>query len=263
MLIKQHRRLRAPKQGNSPHECEDASRIMFTHWRRPRRPDTARAVVADGASESAFAALWANTLTNAFVNQPPAMPPRSPRDIDHWLTAPRHQWRQHIPWRQLPWHGESKTRAGAHATLLGLTLDQPQGETQHPGDAASTAWHAIAVGDTCLFIVRDDQLHLAFPLQHPGDFDNSPPLVCSNPDNQQDLQQGLRTASGTCQTDDLFIIASDALAQWFLRQHHEGLRPWHTLQSLSNADWRHWTAQQQHQGAMRNDDTTMLTFRAA
>ena len=260
MPIKQHRRLRAPKQGNSPNECEDASRIMFTHWRRPRRPDTARAVVADGASESAFAALWANTLTNAFVNQPPSMPPHSPTDIDHWLTTPRQHWHQRIPWRQLPWHGESKTRAGAHATLLGLTLNQ---QNQEPGRPASSTWQAVAIGDTCLFIVRDDQLHLAFPLQHPGEFDNHPPLVCSNPDNQQDLQGALRTAGGLCRTDDLFIIASDALAQWFLHQHHQGHQPWHTLCQVSNADWRQWTAQQQRQGSMRNDDTTMLTFQAA
>ena len=48
-------------------------------------------------------------------------------------------------------------------------------------DTCEGTWRAIAVGDSCIFQVRDEQLNASFPITEPGAFGHSPPLVPSKP----------------------------------------------------------------------------------
>ena len=66
------------------------------------------------------------------------------------------------------------------------------------------------MGDSCLFIVRDDRLWLSFPLEDAAQFDNNPALVCSNPANAGGLWGGVRRHSGECAPGDRLFLASDA-----------------------------------------------------
>ncbi len=265
----------APKAGNSPEEYEDAFRAVFpehaetdTEAGEPDTPDAgaARVAVADGASESAFAREWANALAGAFASAPPDLGGLTADSLDEWLRPAREEWREGVPWDDLPWHGEAKARAGAFATLLGLTIEAaPDGDEGDEGDedGEALAWRALAVGDSCLFIVRDGRLAVSFPLEDAAEFGNTPVLVCSNPDNAENLWNGVSQRSGDCEAGDRFILASDAIACWFLAADAAGEKPWETIAALAPPDWDGWVEDQRRAGLMRNDDVTLLALEVA
>jgi hypothetical protein len=126
------RALSLPKHSHTQDEYEDA-------WAAD--PGRGRFAVADGASESAFAGLWARLLVEGFVAVPQAP------DLLDWLDGPRRCWSVAVMGLELPWYGEMKRAEGAFATLLGLDV-----RPTTPGRPGR--WQAVAVGDTCLFRVR-------------------------------------------------------------------------------------------------------------
>ena len=150
-----------PKLGNGAAECED---------RFSAGPQ--RFAVADGVSESGYSQVWARILADSFCRS--AVGEVSPDELDAWLAACRAEWRSWadaLALRDLPWFARETLRMGSFATFVGLAFS--------PGiDAAS--WHAVACGDACVFIVRNDELSCAFPLSDSDAFDNTPPLVATS-----------------------------------------------------------------------------------
>ena len=257
IALQSPRRFWLQKAGNRPDEYEDAFDIRY-----PQRIDASsrgivRLTVSDGASESAFARKWANILTDAFVALHPNLCGLNEKTLNVWLALAQERWHAKVPWDRIPWHGEAKARAGAFATLLGLTVRAALGSSQR------LSWQAMAVGDSCLFIVRDDRLWLSFPIEGAADFDNNPDLVCSNPSNACGLWESVRLNSGECAAGDLFVLASDALASWFLAQSTNGKKPWGTLMALDLSRWEAWVEEARRSGSMRNDDTTLVTIKVA
>ena len=255
MTLRPPRKFWLPKAGNSAEEYEDASRVVYPLRIGASGRRTARAAISDGASESAFAREWANVIVDAFVSRPPDTCGLTEGSMCGWLTAAQEVWRAGIPWDRIPWHGEAKARAGAFATLLGLTV------ATRSGDSRRLSWRAVAVGDSCLFLVQDDRLWLSFPLEDAAQFDNNPTLVCSNSDNAGELWEDVHRSDGDCVAGDLFILASDALACWFLARSAEGEKPWRTLLALDASGWAAWVEGQRRAGLMRNDDTTLVIIR--
>lgn len=257
MALRPPQKLLAPKAGNRPDECEDAARAVYPQRIGASGRRTVRVAVADGASESAFAREWAAVLTDAFVDRPLDLRGLTEASFSDWLAAAQAEWHAGVPWDRLPWHGEAKARAGAFATLLGLTVGAA------PDDPGRLCWQAVAVGDSCLFIVRGDRLCFSFPLEDAAQFDNAPDLICSNPANAGELWPRVRRGSGGCAPGDHFILASDALAGWFLARNAAGEKPWETLLALQAAEWDAWVEEQRRGGAMRNDDTTVVAITVA
>src|SRR5262249_13195170 len=142
-----------PKAGHRPEECEDAFALD------PRR---GRLAVADGASESFAAADWARRLATGYVGHAGAW--------SRWLPQARTDWAAQFHGQELSWYPETKMQEGAWATLLGLTVY---------GGVETGPWDAAAVGDTCLFHLRDEAMLRSFPLRQPTDFNNQPALIGS------------------------------------------------------------------------------------
>ena len=97
----------APKQGNAEEEYEDA---FFPESCVTREMTEFRCAVADGASESAFAGLWAQLLVRSFGR-------RRLR-----LARLRQLWQRMVKGRPLPWYLEKKINNGAHAAFVGLVI---------------------------------------------------------------------------------------------------------------------------------------------
>ena len=154
-------RLWLPKAGNRLDEYEDAFRTAFPGPMGPATSGSARIAISDGASESAFARDWARILTHSFVADPPDLCSLTEDSLRDWLTPAQEEWSAGVPWESIPWHGEAKARAGAFATLLGLRIDPV------PDDTSRLEWEAMAVGDSCLFVVREERVTLSFPLKTP------------------------------------------------------------------------------------------------
>jgi hypothetical protein len=226
---------RLPKAGHAAAECEDAY-AADAH--------AGRFAVADGASESAFAGAWADALAAGYVAH------RGPWSA--WLADARADWLGRFQDEAMPWYVETKFDDGAFATLLGLQL--------RCGDGLG--WRAQAVGDCCVFQVRGDTLHRAFPMKRATDFDNGPSLIGSRPRLPASPRYRRGRARGRARVGDTFLLATDALAQWFLENAVDGGRPWARLAAVDDAEaFAALVAELRSAGRLRNDDTTLVRVR--
>jgi len=213
------------KAGHAPDECEDAI---------DGDPEAGRFAVADGASESYAAGEWARHLVMGFVHG----------GTDDWLTASRNAWQQEIGGHGLSWYAEDKLAHGAHATFLGLTL-QPAKD--------HVAWEAIAVGDSCLFVIAKDTPPTAFPVTHSSGFTSSPALVTS-----RGAWPGWKVERGALRPGDIILLTTDALAQCLLASSEDGWFAGPTLLGLEEEDdFTLWVALARDQGRLKNDDVAM------
>jgi hypothetical protein len=235
------RSFQVSRRGLAPEECQDAGAADAL-----RR----RFAVADGASESAYCGLWARLLVEDFV---------AGNGVDHasWmasLPALQGRWSREVDPRPgdppLPWFVEERLRAGAFATFLGLSVEPA-------ADEAGWHWHALAVGDSCLFQVRSGALVTSFPVQHTADFSSTPWLVGS-----RTAARGLHQASGPAQAGDRLYLMTDAMALWFLRFAEFGARPWEDLERLlaetDDTRFAAWVETLRQAHLLRDDDVTLL-----
>jgi hypothetical protein len=73
----------------------------------------------------------------------------------------------------------------------------------------------------------------------------------------------LEQASGRWHPGDRFLLMTDALAAWFLRQNAAGDRPWEVVDRLlaeddADAGFESWLDALRDLGDLRNDDVTMI-----
>jgi hypothetical protein len=234
-----YRPLRVPRRGHPAEECQDAVAGAV---------DRSRFAVADGASESAEAGLWARLLVEDFV----AAPARH-LAWANWLPPLQDRWAAAVAalpaGDTLPWYLEERSRKGAFATFLGVVVED-------------SLWHALAVGDSCLFQLRGGALLRSFPVQRADEFGSTPWLIGSRPPGAEVALKHGQRAQGEWQAGDRLWLMTDALAQWFLRQAEEGGRPWEALgQVLAEAEpdaaFAAWVGVTRSLGQLRNDDVTL------
>lgn len=250
-----------PKLGNSAEEYEDAFAYSV--------PDGLFAI-ADGATESSYADRWARDLVDQYVTTPPEV--SAPKTaFAEWLAPMQARWKAGIDWENLPWFAEEKAKTGAFATFLGLRVYDPE-QTRKASlleraaamfrkheDSQMWRWKAFAVGDSCLFQIREDKLIACFPITKPEDFNSRPVLLCSNSANNSSVWAEVKFQEGDCKGDDLFILATDAVAKWFLEQRDAGGKPWEILTGIrSQMEFHDWVAKLRADKTMRNDDATVV-----
>lgn len=232
--------LSLPKTGASRREYEDAWACP-TACAQPSPP--LRCAMADGASESSYARLWAQILVRSFAQG--EWDPQ--RDDRSQLDRLRRRWLRIVSRRPLPWYAAEKVRLGAYATFIGVELSAPHG--------AIVPWRAAALGDSCLFQLHGDEIVTAFPIASRGDFPARPFALCSRPGEEQSVL----AICGEAHAGDSFLMMTDALGRWFLAQREAGGRPWRTLLRLSELGapaFARWVRARRASGAMGNDDVT-------
>ena len=144
---------------------------------------------------------------------------------------------------------------GAAATLLTFHLERQAG-----ADPASRIWSAWAVGDSCLFHVRDGQVLACFPLCHSRMFKVAPSLLKTLPGEPP---VPLR-AGGKCKLGDLFVLATDAVAQWLLARVEAGDPPdWESYLTMDEETWRRQIDSARQSPFMVNDDCTLVAVSIA
>lgn len=238
-----------PKAGNRDDEYEDAA------W--PERSLTTtqavvRCAVADGATESAFAGMWARQLARAYG--------RGAFDADGWKHGLAHEqtaWQAAVAAKPLSWYAEEKARSGAFAALLGVTF----GEEISNDSGNIRPWQALAVGDCALFQVRGDALLTSFPVVDAAFFTSRPLLIGSAPHSNTTLTEYVRRASGDLQPGDRLYLVSDALGLWWMQAAERGATPWSQLDGAlaqRRRSFGGWIDSLRRAGQMRNDDVTLL-----
>lgn len=229
------------KAGNEPDEYEDA------FWPEDHRVlDTSdfRCAVADGATETSFSGLWASMLVRAWC-----VGGLDNSQFGSTVAEMRRAWLDTVSKRSLPWYAEQKVRDGAFSSLLGLHVRQSR------IGARTGSWTALAVGDSCLFHIRGNRFLRAFPLSRPDQFNNRPYLISSRA-NAPDCPNLHLVANGRWRRGDRFLLTSDALASWFLRERASGDR----LRVPTGPLFENWMRDLRRQSRIRNDDVTATTL---
>ncbi|MFN8549838.1 MAG: hypothetical protein U0103_00015 [Candidatus Obscuribacterales bacterium] len=202
-----------PKAGRSFVDCEDAyfpGDLNGTQLYEVAHEgvDLFRTSVSDGATDSIFSKLWAQLLAFGY-------------GAGKWETniaadtviEEQNAWSDFVAKQQLPWYAEEKAELGAFAAFVGLTLYD-----------RSKRWSAMAIGDCCVFQIRNGVCISSFPIASSSAFSNFPLLLCSVPERNGNVFDSKKVAlDGSWQSGDLFLLMSDTVACWFLTQMEAGL----------------------------------------
>jgi hypothetical protein len=243
-------------------ECEDAHA-----W------NTHRAAVCDGASRAFASGRWAALLARAFlateldgpqgdVIQGAGARAEGSPVLDGWLEESRGLWaRQTAHSADLPVYIRGALARGSAATFLGVVTRDIS--SRHPGAGPLLEYRAFAVGDSCLFHLREGRPTALFPLDRPDQFDTHPALVPTRAEALGSLARVLRCASGACGPHDVLLLLTDALAQWALEAAAEsGSGVWTFLEHAGEDEFAVKVRQLRAARAMKEDDVSLVRCRA-
>lgn len=266
-----------PKQGNSEDECEDSHCIFPKTSLNKRHFGSVVAVISDGASESMFARAWSDTIAwraarrGYYVPETLAGPGSSFRHLITQLMSHWERWlaeyinKRTVDGRPLRWYEEAKLASGAFATLLAVRLDYGISQRASKGKGGGF-WHAAALGDSCVFQVRGDEVISFFPIESSADFGSAPNLLGSN-SNLDLVCQRTAFFNGPFRRGDDFFLMSDALAAWFLtaveNAHPSELKEiLDQLREFSRSGdrptFKSWLSYLIASGTLQNDDVTFI-----
>jgi hypothetical protein len=241
------RLLRLPKAGKTEDEYEDAWAIA---------EQRGLYVVTDGASDSAYAGLWAQLLARRFADglQEASDPPT----WRAWIAPACAEWERTVRAQPVPWYLEPKIREGAFATSVALMLPPPvEDGSQH--------WGAVAVGDACVFHLSttgdEPAVQACFPVSAPADFGLHPLALSSNPSCNEEVWTQIAATGGACAPGDIFALASDAMAHWLLGAapgDGRWARVLGWLETEDATDFEQLVSEEREAGRMHNDDMTIL-----
>ncbi len=226
-----------PKHGNTPAEYEDA---FFQKKKFNQDVELFRTAIADGATETSFSKKWANLLVQkcCVVNDK--------KQFIQDLPELQKQWYAEVNQKDMPWYALEKLYIGAYATMLSLEIQE-------------NTYKIIAIGDSCLFHIRGEQLENCFPLTHSEQFNDRPVLLSSYANNNEGIIENIIGKSGLkWKKGDEFYLMTDALACWFLEANEKKSRPWAKIRAIKPGNFKHFIAKLRSIKALRNDDVTLV-----
>jgi hypothetical protein len=225
------------KAGNAIAECEDI-------WDYAKRSPMVSIALSDGATESSFTREWAKELVTAFVNRELPWQDVYACASENWLLPLQTTWQKWLADQNLSWFAKRKAENGAFATFVSLEI------------FVDLSWKSIAVGDSCLFVVRDRCLQKSFPLANSHEFNNRPKLIGTN---VKATNIHISQIYGDAKLGDRFYLTTDAIACWIFQQLEANQDPWLKLDRLSSQDlFAEWVTELRDRHEIANDDTTLL-----
>jgi len=215
------------------------------------------AAIADGTTTGIFSRPWARILTEAAVADTPQ--PGDEKAFAGWLAAQRETWTSQIDVSNLAWFQRPKLREGAFSTLLWIRLSPCDEDDRKP--QPNWRLHCCAVGDSCLFHVRQGKVLQTFPLQTAEQLEADPVVIGSMNLNRDQFLE-FASIDESCRPGDLLVLCTDAVAEWWLRAHESGNPPaWEDFWDMSHERWKEEIIALRHAGQMRYDDATMVLLR--
>lgn len=214
--------------------------------------------VADGATEGVLAGEWANITLKSLSKAAGAI--HTPDDVMPHLNEAVQTWGRFKrlstvngtkPLTVLPaWLEDEAVARGAFATAC-VAWFSDDGE-----------WNGAAIGDSCLFHLRQDELVKAWPLSTSSEFNNNPYLVSSEAAFNVDLAKHIKICGSRWEREDHFYFATDALACWILKRYENQDSPWTKLASFdaiaAPEEFSEFVKNLREAGEIRNDDTTLV-----
>ncbi|MBC6481069.1 MAG: hypothetical protein GDA56_28170 [Hormoscilla sp. GM7CHS1pb] len=219
--------------------------------------DGSGVAIADGASTSLLPREWADILVKKFCHHNERL--TKIRDQwEEWLKPLQEEWgKQSIKLQKdpnVPWYVKgSRDKAYGSATFVGLRLNPTDREGRN-------IWEAIAVGDSCLFHFKAGiNEMMAFPIENSKSFTSVTECFHSLPEYESSVP---KYKSGFYEKGDIFLLATDALAQWILKDiEEEGNRRIKLISVNRPEEFRAFIEQLRHDNLINNDDTTMCRLK--
>jgi len=233
------------KDADYPEENQDVIRVD---------EERGTAAIADGVSSSIFARQWARILVEAALSGLPD--PDDREALARWLAEHRAAWSRQIDVSRLAWFQRPKLREGAFSTLLCVRLVAP-------GEGPERGWRlqSLAVGDSCLFLVRDGTVLRKFPIQASAELE-SDPVVLGSVDLNRDERLSFHRLDEPCQAGDLVVLCTDAVADWALRLEESGSPPsWQAYWDKPESAWQEEILAMRAERQIRCDDATLGLLR--
>lgn len=226
--VKLHIKEAIPKINESPSDCQDAIAA---------NSQTGRFAVADGVARSFFPAEWSRLLVEQFCfdtsNLNLAL--LKTRNWQDWLTPIQDKWSISIQEKV-----SKKTGMASVHLKNSLLSNEPAASTftgiqiQSNGQG-NFDWQGMVIGDSCLFHFRDNKIN-SYLVKSSLDFNYHPEYFSSVPLGKKHQPTFI---SGTFESGDVFLLATDALAKWIFNQYERGGTTWSkTWESLVNL--RNW-----------------------
>lgn len=234
------------KLGNQESENEDAYLIPGDH--EIENEKILKFSVSDGATESSFSKEWADLLVSYFKDHS-----FEDANLQTTLDHVRNSWLDKIQKIELPWYAQEKVQSGAHASLLGLTINLEE-----------LTWNSLAIGDSNLFHIRGAKLIKSFPIDNVEGFGNTPYLLASKPSQNTDINSHISRDSASIEIGDMLILGTDAISAWVLAEAQKNNEPWISLSNLiggqgfSKTDFKNWLNNKRIEREIKNDDTTLI-----
>jgi hypothetical protein len=219
--------------------------------------DRGIAAIADGVSSAIFSGPWARILTRAVVDEPPSL--EDSEAFQAWLAEQRQRWSAQIDSSRLTWYQRPKMVDGAMTTLLWIEMTPI--EIGENGLAKNYRLRCFAIGDSCMFHVRNGETLAMFPSMQPEAFGLNPAVVASV-DRKVDHLLEFHAWETTCLPDDLLVLCTDAIALWACQQSQAGQDvDWRSYCEQSDEGWQQEIFALRDSGEMRFDDSTLLLLR--
>lgn len=244
-----------PKAENQPSEYQDAYFQQSDSEDGDCESLEQRFAVADGATESIFSGPWAKLLTDEWGSGGLDLV----GDYENTIARLSLRWRTAITSEALPWWAEEKIDKGAFSTFAGLQLcRKPDG---------SASWSLTAIGDSCLFLIRGNKLKFSGPLESAEQFNSCPYLIGSSIECNSEFKNHLKVYTGVLRKYDHLILATDAVACWFISKIKGGIKPSDLLEFEDYEDYKDqrsafvdFVKKARSSAVMRNDDVTLVSI---
>ena len=232
----QLRQLLLTKLGQEASECEDFLAVDR---------ETCRFAVADGATEAFDARNWAERLAQHWVQRESTL---TLEEFRPWVAAEGRELQNSWNGLSLSWYSEEKARAGSFAAFVGVELDL---------NFDLPSWKAIALGDACLLHCRGGTLIKGLPLSRSESFNTAPILVASNSSLHERSMSSVVLDSGSCQSGDVLLLMSDAVASWYLQLLENG-GAGDLFDTKCDEELKRFFDDERFAGRIRNDDIAII-----
>lgn len=215
--------------------------------------------IADGASQSFYPNIWAERLVNNFCQNPEI----NLQNWQTWLAPIQNEWLQEVQQRVTKAETEKRPvwvtnknrlnfQEAATSTFIGLQFLDNQVKVS-------------IVGDSCLFILKGNELKQTYLLKSSKDFNDRPAYFASYPKNNQYEPSffDIHLDSKKSQDCFYFILATDALSEYIFQCREHKTNIFDTLLKISSQEqFENFVAEVRNAEhiRMKNDDVTLITL---
>ena len=203
-----------------------------------------RAAIFDGASESFAARRWARLLAHYWGRS----------NTSDWLAAARSDYLRDIASLSLTWAQEAAVERGSYSTITAITV-------------TSEGLDILAIGDSCLLLLRKDQIVWSYPLDHEDQFTSAPQALSTRmdlaaEDSEAEVNSHVLIDPSRVEASAL-LLATDAISAWLLASDPKcrTSRLTKLAGCRTQAEFVALVAFERAAGHLKVDDCTVVGFR--